>query len=457
MNWLLALLAFAGLMAIFSTIVSISVEAVHKVLSLRRQGLEEMLRALHDGVVVDIEKGRQPRREVLHARGRSKEAADFAKAVTSVPSYGGGGRWWWPANWGLNLFQRRFERLTRRQFAEQMAATDFGERLAFKDRSQIRQAMSRLSYEFDRYGVAQSHFFRRRAKVIAGLSAFLFVTLANVNAIDLYMHLANDPEALNRTLSFVSSDDRTQLESRGAAVTARLETAFDDVAEAADGELNDADLTALREASVQINAVLDTMRASTQLPMGHDLFPFCERPSADIERCGPAQAPRLFGVVVLPTWLPDWSERLISDPAEGIVWLLSMIATAGLLALGAPFWYRLFGNLAAMIGSTASLRVGGGESEADAEQRPARLGKRGGEDPDIEELTDSFLIAAGVAPTAHAETRPIGQRLGQASREATGVAGADRAEATGAGPEPSDAAGLRGAIRRVRGDWSGRA
>jgi hypothetical protein len=35
MNWLLALLAFSGLMAILSTIVSVSVEAAHMIFDMR--------------------------------------------------------------------------------------------------------------------------------------------------------------------------------------------------------------------------------------------------------------------------------------------------------------------------------------------------------------------------------------------------------------------------------------
>ena len=42
MSWLVALVAFAGIMGVFSTVVTVAVEAYHKALSLRRSGLQEM-------------------------------------------------------------------------------------------------------------------------------------------------------------------------------------------------------------------------------------------------------------------------------------------------------------------------------------------------------------------------------------------------------------------------------
>jgi hypothetical protein len=98
MNWLLALLAFAGLMAVLSTVVTAAVEALHKLFSLRQAGLSEMLRALHDSVIVNIENGArtQTQRQALaRAGGSSRDARKFAEDVTRSPAFGGGGRWWW--------------------------------------------------------------------------------------------------------------------------------------------------------------------------------------------------------------------------------------------------------------------------------------------------------------------------------------------------------------------------
>lgn len=412
MNWLLALLAFSGLMAVLSTIVSVSVEATHKIFDMRGQGLQEMLRALHDSVLVDIDKGRQPRSDVLRASGRSKDAARFANAMVKSPAYGGGGRPWWPSNWKLNLFSRKFESLSLRQFAEQLAQTEFGEKLVKADRSLVRHALARSAYEFDRFGVAQSQFFRRRAKAISGLAAFTFVLFANFNAIETYMYLATHEKSLDAIMATLDGGDAQALERR----LVKLEATVTENAKAADASGGSAAALEAADPRALMNDFLD----GSDLPVGKYYFPFCEAPTKDIKCKGNAAAPdRTWPFTTQAT--PEVVNQIMASPAEAIVWFMSLVATAGLLGLGAPFWFDIFRTVGALMGPQAVKRVKVSADDSDLAKAAAQPVGRGMEKPDLEELTDAFYVAAGVTMMPRSASGAIGLKLGPSSAEVTGA------------------------------------
>lgn len=448
MNWLLALLAFSGLMAILSTIVSVSVEAAHKIFDMRARGLQEMLRALHDSVLVDIDRGRQARADVIKAGGRSKEAARFAADMVKSPAYGGGGRFWWPSNWKVNLFSRKFESLSLRQFAEQLAQTEFGEKLVKADRSLVRHALARASYEFDRFGVAQSQFFRRRAKAISGLAAFAFVVFANFNAIETYMHLATNEESLRKTLIAVDGDgEDSKLELQLRQTEEHVKNLVAGVDQARNGEEAVAAIADLR-------ATTHKLFADAELPVGSDYFPFCESLTKD-DKCKPkagAQAWKIFGQPA-----PGFVNQIIARPMEGIVWFMSLVATAGLLGMGAPFWFDIFRTVGALIGPKAISRVKVDANDTDLAKAAAQPVGRGIEKPNLEELTDAFYVAAGVTMMPRSGTGAIGLRLGPSSAEVTGAAPKPSVAAPAAQPaaDPAPQAKSSGLpqMRRLPSGW----
>lgn len=413
MNWLLALLAFSGLMAILSTVVSVAVEAAHKVFDMRARGLQEMLRALHDSVLIDIDQGRQARAKVVKAGGRSKAAARFANDMVKSPAYGGGGRFWWMSNWKLNLFSRKFESLSLRQFAEQLAQTEFGEKLVKADRSLVRHALARASYEFDRFGVAQSQFFRRRAKVVSGLVAFTFVLFANFNAIEAYMHLATNEESLEKTLIAVDGDgEDSKLQLRLIEASDHLEKVVQGVEQAQNTD-------AARAAIDDLRSMTDNLFEGGELPVGSHYFPFCEAPTID-KKCKSTAEAKVFPLIAQPT--PVFVNQMMSSPAESVVWFMSLVATAGLLGLGAPFWFDIFRTVGALIGPKAIARVKVDANDTDLAKAAAQPVGRGIEKPNLEELTDAFYVAAGVTMMPRSGTGAIGLRLGPSSAEVTGVA-----------------------------------
>lgn len=421
MSWLVALAAFAGIMAVFSTVVTVAVEAYHKALSLRRSGLQEMLRAMHMQVVQRLDRSLPE----ADQKALIKAASSFAKSMTRSPSYGGHGRWWWPANWGVNISQRQFERLSKRQLAEQLVQTEFGQRLINADRVTIQGVMAELAYEFDRIGAAQSDYFRRRAKMISGVFAFGFVAIGNINAIEIYQHLAENEANAGRSIEFIEQ------------FAAQREAGSLALAEGAQGEKTDLKpyLSAIEE-----------VRAGTQIPTGRAYFPYCE--GVVVEEIAPldsaaapntqatAKPPRINVDEKLcetigerdPISIPftDYTVKLppvfanaVDQPGPWIVWLLSIIATAGLLGLGAPFWFDVFNQVASMTGRQIT-QAKAAAAEEDKKSEPSAPGKRGGEDADHVEMTDAFFLTAGqINRTRGSAGAPVGMRLGAASAELT--------------------------------------
>lgn len=432
MSWLVALVAFAGIMAVFSTVVTVVVEAYHKALSLRRSGLEEMLRSVHLQVIgrIDQTLPENDPRALVRASG------EFAKAMTSSPAYGGQGRWWWPANWRLNISQRRFEHLSKRQLAEQLAMTDFGKRLVMADRMTIQRVMGEVAYQFDRIGAAQSDYFRRRAKVISGLFAFAFVAAGNINALDVYQHLASSEASSGQVIALVE-----RIAAEGGVVLPEAGPA--------------ASPDSLSSASY-LEAVA-RLQASSQLPIGRAYFPFCEglEPAGggawqrvDM-RCQEPGA-RLSLWVMDPQYavsVPSVVGNALARPASWIVWLMSVIATAGLLGLGAPFWFDVFNRAAALAGRQVT-QAKALSAEEESRSRPSRPGLRGGEDADAGEMADALLMAGGQAHRCGSAgpDAPSGLRLGPAS--------ADRVRPSGSPASQEMPRSLRpapGAVKGTRG------
>lgn len=428
MSWLVALAAFAGIMAVFSTVVTVAVEAFHKALSLRRSGLQEMLRSMYARVITRVDPGlSQDDRKT-----RMKAAARFANNMTRSPSFGGEGRWWWPANWGLNLSQRKFENLSKRQFAEQLAETEFGQRLIGADRQTIQRTLAELAYEFDRTGVAQSAYFKRRAKMVSGLLAFVFVAIGNINAIEIYQHLARNEASAGRTINFVEAvlNENMRNEPQNGGSESEVVSQYID--------------------SIQ------KVQAQTRLPIGRAYFPYCEglalpgeaapRPVDTRCRNGAASMQLPIPFTDKELSLPTSLAEAFRSPGNWLIWTLSIIATAGLLGLGAPFWFDVFNKAAALAGRQVTQAKDTAALEDSRARAPSLPAKRGGEEADAAEMTDSFLIAGGQAHRAlcNGDSAPLGLRLGPASQEAG-------AYARGSSPSPGS-----NSVRRPPGAAKGR-
>jgi hypothetical protein len=176
------------------------------------------------------------------------------------------------------------------------------------------------------------------------------------------------------------------------------------------------------------------------------------------DKCKPkagAQAWKIFGQPA-----PGFVNQIMARPMEGIVWFMSLVATAGLLGMGAPFWFDIFRTVGALIGPKAISRVKVDASDTDLAKAAAQPVGRGIEKPNLEELTDAFYVAAGVTMMPRSGTGAIGMRLGPSSAEVTGVAPKPAAAATvaqpAAYPVPPTRSSVLPQMRRLPSGWAKR-
>ena len=416
MNWVLALFAFAGVMAVMSTVVSVCVEAIHKVFGLRGRGLQDMLTALHDDVIAPIDPNLPDVTRPIPGPS-SKYAKSFAKEMTRSPSYGSTSKYRHLANIPLlGLLSRRFQNLTKLQFVEQLPRTAFGQSLAGKPREEVRHTLNRVVYEFDRFGSGQTDFFRARAKILTTLVALVIVVMGNFNALTLYQHLATNDDTETSIQNLINNDAAmisSVVEQRRASIQAMADG----------GEVASEQLVA------EVAAQLRDM-SELGFPVGRQFFPYCSVPTNPGCSVEPAFSPvPLFPMPGTGHWYVSEAIPRMFTP-EGFQWFIGMVATAGLIGLGSPFWFTLFKSMAGLVVRSQAL-TGNAKSAGAAVSGPAlapgelRRPKQPnpslatpGDEPDLDVLTDAFLIVSGKDTGA----APVGRRLGAASADLTGDA-----------------------------------
>ena len=199
LDFLTAILAFAAIMIVLSTLITVLVETVQKWGRMRRKGFQQMLEALYETVVRDWIGGEledtiaksTTREESLKQAAKglalgsdntirksiTKAASDaprqkayepakyfamkatgakFAEGIMRNPSVD----WGAPRSWLGRVMNRLhrfvvtadFENMDTRQFIEQLANTDAGAKLASLGEDELKKVLRTLAYQFERYG-----------------------------------------------------------------------------------------------------------------------------------------------------------------------------------------------------------------------------------------------------------------------------------------------------------------
>lgn len=436
-SFLMALIAFAAVFAVYSTIVTVLVEGMHRLLGLRSAGMSEMLRAFYDRTLASLQPDSTPPEAqapvgVTGVRG-TPQARAFANSMAGrSPSESL--RWWYVRNWPLvrSFVNSQQARMTTLQFVERLAATPEGAALAQHDRPRLRRALTAAGYEFERLGQAQGVYFHQRAKLLsiaAGICVALFV---NLDSVTMFRELARNNE-ISARLSLMGEN------ARFAAIQA--------VAQSGDlsgGGAQGEQLTLVTEESQAAFANVASAASDFSalgLPVGPGMFPFCRdfmvrspsEQSARLriegqsqagfrdERCQALLSPELNTVWAkdFDTYLQDhldgrtgdvsaferaglWlryrTERLLvigRNPMPFVMWTLGILISGGLLGLGAPFWFNLFARAASVAAPSARLALGSPDQSVGAASQSARSGTvvRSQTTTDPRDLERGFLIA----------------------------------------------------------------
>lgn len=368
---LLALVGFAAVVAVYSTIVSVLVEGLHKMFGLRSAGLSEMLRTFYDQKLGYLQPEDTPPEfgapTPTGSHIASPQARTFAASMTRR-SASENLRPWYVRRWfGIGqILSSRVQKMNTLQFIERLAETPEGQALVGHDRPHLRRALTAAAYEYERVGEAQSDYFRSRANMISVLAGIAVAFFVNLDAITLYKELATNATLSARlsTLADTSRFQQAQFAFDGAGSVDPLAAAF-----------TPADLEGLKTTFLDMG-----------VPVGRKMFPHCEDYKAVSnavfsaedyrdDRCGlPNQAGvnrtwqqsyvdfRGAAPASWDQWLDyRWSRiaAIGDNPGTFAMWFLGVVIGGGLLGLGAPFWFRLFARGAAMVAPMARLTVTG--------------------------------------------------------------------------------------------------
>jgi hypothetical protein len=313
MDWILAALAFAVVMMLLSTAVTLLLEVAHKAMRIRETGLRRLVASLYENVVV-------PRLPPLD--GTAPTGA-FANAVTSerflpVQENVTRGRHSWIYRI-VNAKERK--NLTTLEFVERLAETAAGRRLFEESERRgedyLRIFLGDLASKFEDYSRSSSEYFTRRAKLASGVIAVLLAFSININAVHIYQTLLLDKNV--RDALIAQGDAAGELvrdtEKRKAALVASTDVSQQEL------EKNIDELKALRRSL-----------ESSGIPIGWGSTPWN---------------------------LPDWQEKAPAWPqavAPLAGWTLSVLLAGLLIGLGGPFWFDVFSKLGALAGAVQGMQ-----------------------------------------------------------------------------------------------------
>ena len=419
-----AILAFSAIMILLATLVSVIVETVQKGFRMRRAGLQQMLEALYETAIrdlvgVQLEQGPTEKitdavktgasfdaaaaslglgsdstirksmvsaaREAPHQKeepteyvARKVAGAQFAEQLMRNPNFD----WIRPRSLFDRVWiwlQRRlvtydFENIDTRQFIEQLANTDAGDKLTALAEKELKPVLRTIAYQFERYGEAASDYFARRAWVISVFVSIVLAFVVNIDAIRVFRTLVLNPTAAAQIRQSYEALREEQAKQNASPSPQGQQTGDEDKAnstndEAAGGagvqtdtasgntdvKTNENEQTHVKEALERVRVAL--AKASEQgIPIGRDYFPFCGDPLADKNQCGEAVAPEgkpaawKFKGVGIFGWIQDEANWLswIFSHTNGWWWFLSTLLAGALIGLGAPFWYDMY-RKAAMV------------------------------------------------------------------------------------------------------------
>ncbi|MEL7054797.1 MAG: hypothetical protein AAGL09_00575 [Pseudomonadota bacterium] len=376
MSFLLALAAFAAIVAVYSTVVTVLVEGLQKVLALRSAGMNEMLRAFYDQTLASLQPGDTPDAEKasLEAGKKPSNAAkDFADSITRrTPSESL--KFWYIRNWPLigHVFASRRQKLTTLQFIESLAETKEGAALSRHQPGQLREALTTAAYQYERLGETQSEYFQSRAKLLSVIVGLIVAVFINFDAITVYKELSTNA-SLSSRLTLAMDQEKLNLVQK--------------VAGGDDTELESSSLMtpAIQQAAGDLRAL--------GIPIGRKMFPHCEgyshTPTDQVLTTNSSQADAIVASeyfdprcgksrqqTVNQTWALSFQDFLTIEGASPsgyidtagywfsyrghrvaaignnlqsfLMWALGVIVAGGLLGLGAPFWFKIFNRLSAM-------------------------------------------------------------------------------------------------------------
>jgi len=377
MNWLQAALAFALVMLVLATIVTVILETGYRLLLTRERGFCLMMGRLFDEVLGP--RVAQRLRGITIAQAR----AQFLDAVTTNQAYER------RLNPLRELIQpNRLASISMMQFADRLADTEVGKAIARAGAEHIDAAINDLSQKFERFGAAASQRFQDHARFWCVLASVLLAFVVNMDSVRVFQSLLHDDVLTSGVIAkYGSAVDENA--SRPASATEALK-AIDALHD--EKLVTDDEVTRFKQNVAATQMKLVELR-DTGLPMTVEYWPFCTGVLGNTGRSAQAESPEgspASNAAIAPAGAEPKAVdskckavtrklfsfegvggvfgRLWSAGPGGIAWFLSVLLAGFLIGLGAPFWFDLARGLTR---SAQLLRaVGVGQKKEDAAAAP---------------------------------------------------------------------------------------
>jgi len=336
MKWLQAAMAFALIMLVFATIVTIVLEAVYRILLTREQGFRQMMARLFDVVL-------QPRVASL-LRGITVEQAreQFLDAVTHNPAYAD--RHGWLRG---RIQPQQLASMTMMQLADRLADTEVGKAIAQRGSQYVDNAINDLAQKFERFGDAASQRFQDQARCWCVLVSILIALIVNLDAVRVFQALLHDDALRSGVIARYGS-----LVEDNAPRPADLVQSLRAMAELQDqGAISAEDLQTFRQNVASAQLQLAELH-DTGLPITIESWPFCTGVLGNTGRGARVQSPagaqpspadrkctEVTQAFVSLAGVQQVATRVLSS--AGVIWLISVLLAGALIGLGAPFWFDL--------------------------------------------------------------------------------------------------------------------
>lgn len=173
MDMLQIALALAVSMLIFSTLASMVVEIIHKVLRLRHNGLKKMLTTFYMTEVKQKMQGLVAGNNVS-----SEEMPDFIKKASSMT---GGSH-----------------TLSTIEFIRCFAETEIGKSLAERADNEIDTLIDNITKRYEDYGRQASEIFRLKSQILTVIVSISMAFLLNINVVTLFNTFKSNEELTNK-------------------------------------------------------------------------------------------------------------------------------------------------------------------------------------------------------------------------------------------------------------------
>jgi len=339
MQLLDAAIAFALTIAGLATVVSIIIEIIHRVLSLRSKGLRAMLEQHFDDVIEPVIKA-QVEKAII---GQDKNLVDELKRLrddliikmTANPLVKLQELSWLP-KWAVKGLSQ-YNAVTALDFLDRLPEAEVYQYIKLRGKMTVSERLKKFDKKYEEYEKAISNYFKRRAQLLSFVIGVILAIVVNIHGIRLFERYLSDPE-LTATVIAQTDNIESAIESVQKRQTDKPGTEEESIKE-------------IKAALNQYNDLMGNFMG-LGLPIGWELYPYCptDQNATTLKNYDPRCKTALSSLPKKTAGTKRSTIAIIFMTARNdfwgfIKWLFVVTITGTLIGLGGPFWFDVASKL----------------------------------------------------------------------------------------------------------------